>query len=143
MLALDPLASTMFSHSGESSSVTTSPGPSTAGSMVPLPALSLSCDPSAFWLSSVLLRSLTLVLSASISDRSEFTFFTRCSTSSAVSLLTTTERLTRRLVDSRNPENSSTRNAATPAAFDRFALCFPVCFAIRAFPNLPESAGFH
>lgn len=65
----------MFSHSGESSSVTTSPGPSTAGSMVPLPALSLSCDPSAFWLSSVLLRSLTLVLSASISDRSEFTFF--------------------------------------------------------------------
>ena len=58
-------------------------------------------------------------------------------------MLTTTERLTRRLVDSRNPENSSTRNAATPAAFDRFALCFPVCFAIRAFPNLPESAGFH
>ena len=123
----------MFSQSGESSSVTTSPGPSTAGSMVPLPALSLSCWSASSWLFRVLLRSFTRELSASTSVCRELTFFTRCSTSSAVSLVTTTERFTRRFVASRNPENMSTRNAATPAAFDRFAVCLPVCFAMRTF----------
>ena len=133
MLDVDPLESTMSSQSGESSSVTTSPGPSTAGSMVPVPALSLSCGSVPAWLLSVLLKSFTRELSASTSVCRELTFFTRCSTSSAVSLVTTTERFTRRFVTSRNPENMSTRTAAAPAAFDRFAVCFPVCLAMRTF----------